>query len=80
MPRDQSNAPSCPREGGPHSNTQTASQMQLRAKATGNEQVQTDNLDFIKIDTVYPRMLSAEWKGDPQAGRKYLQIMYLTRN
>ena len=38
-------------------------------------------LDFMKIKTfVYQKTLSTKQKGNPQNGRKYLQIIYLIRN
>ena len=47
--------------------------MTPKAQATENKK---NRLDFMKI----LKTLSTEEEGNPQNGRKYLQIMYLTRD
>ena len=39
-----------------------------------------NKLNFIKIKNLRLRIVSTEWKGNLQNGRRYLQIIYLLRN
>ena len=48
------------------------------ARSKRKKKKKTETLDFIKMKTSVQRTPSRKHKGNPQSGRKYLQITYLT--